>query len=275
VRRLLKLPLVAGRALLGRETPGVSFLIYHSVGGGTNLELDTPFAVFEKQARHLLARGSVVPYEDAVARLEQGSGVQRDLQVLTFDDGYESTARLAFPLLRDLGLALTVFVSTGLVDGDRTALASWPHRQRLPMMTWEDLGRMLESGLVTLGAHTHAHTDLDRLDASRTAEELDRSGDLFRRRLGIVPRHFAYPRARWGQAAEQAVRARYATAVVGGGRQAVPLGFDPWRIPRVPVRRSDGWRFFRAKVAGYLVDEERVYAALHAEAECIRERGRR
>jgi peptidoglycan/xylan/chitin deacetylase (PgdA/CDA1 family) len=129
-------------------------------------------------------------------------------------------------------------------------------------MSWDDLGRMRESGLVIVGAHTHSHWNLDVLDEAQVAEEIDRSQELFKRRLGFEPVHFAYPRALWGDAAEKVVRARYATAVLGGGRRAVPAGFDAHRIPRVPVRRSDGWLFFKARIAGHLAGEERVYEAL-------------
>lgn len=263
MRAFVKAPL-ALRDLLGAgPRAGVAFLIYHSVAGRTRLELDTPFAAFRRQMERLAVAGGVLAYEEAVAGLASGADLPRGRQVITFDDGYEDTARLAFPVVRDLGLPIAVFATTGLLERDADALRVWRHAARLPPLAWEDLGRMLESGLVTLGAHTHAHPDCDALPEAAVADEIERSAALFRRRLGCEPRHFAYPRARWAEAAEKVVRARYRTAVVGGGTLAVPRGFDPYRIPRVPVRRSDGLLFFGARVGGRLAAEERLYAALH------------
>ena len=49
---------------------------------------------------------------------------------------------------------------------------------------------------------------------------------------------------------------------LGGGQKATPAHFQPYRIPRLPIRRSDDWLFFRAKVQGWLASEEAVYAWL-------------
>jgi peptidoglycan/xylan/chitin deacetylase (PgdA/CDA1 family) len=262
MRTLVKAALAAWGVLSGGEPPGVAFLIYHSVAGTTRLELDIPFAVFRRQIEHLSRRGVVGRYEEAVAALARGDPGAAGRFVLSFDDGFEDTARLVFPLVRDLGLPITVFATTGLLERDPGTMRRWPHAQTLPPMTWDDLGRMRESGLVTIGAHTHSHRDIDDLDEGRVAGEIDRSQLLFVRRLGFAPIHFAYPRALWGARADRVVRERYATAVLGGGRRAAPQGFDAHRIPRVPVRRSDGRLFFKARLRGLLAGEEPVYAAL-------------
>ena len=44
--------------------------------------------------------------------------------------------------------------------------------------------------------------------------------------------------------------------------KATAPGFNPYRIPRVPIRRSDGWLFFRAKTRGWLAREEAMYGRL-------------
>jgi peptidoglycan/xylan/chitin deacetylase (PgdA/CDA1 family) len=240
VRKLIKAPLAAWGALFGGEPPGTAFLIYHSVAGTTSLELDTPFPLFRRQVEHLARGGGIIGYDAAVAALRAGSPGSAGRFVLTFDDGFEDTARLVFPLVRDLGAPITVFVATGLLEREPETMRGWPHGERLPPMSWDELGRMRESGLVTVGAHTHSHRNLDVLDEALVAAEIDRSRELFRKRLGFEPIHFAYPRALRGAAAESVVRARYASAVLGGGRRRRRRGFDA-QDPRVPVRGGDGW----------------------------------
>jgi peptidoglycan/xylan/chitin deacetylase (PgdA/CDA1 family) len=140
-------------------------------------------------------------------------------------------------------------------------MLSFPNLDVKPV-TWEMLGEMAESGLVTLGAHTHTHPVLTEVSLSQVEEELAKPIDLFQRRLGIRPTHFCYPRAVWRDDIEQLVARYYRSAAVGGGTRAKPVGFHRYRIPRLPIRRSDGWKFFRAKIDGRMANEEELYSRL-------------
>jgi len=213
----------------------------------------------------LAATGKVISYEQAVARLARGER-GGPAYVLTFDDGYEDFYTRVFPLLKAYALPAMLFVTTGFVE-ERVAypLLAAPGTQVAPV-TWDMLGEMAASGLVTLGAHTHTHPVLVGQPADRVEEEMAGPLSLFERRLGLRPRHFAYPRAEWDAAAREAAARYYETAAAGGGYRATAQGFDRYAIPRLPIRRSDGWLFFRAKLAGWLDGEERVYAGLRGAA---------
>ncbi len=178
-----------------------------------------------------------------------------------------------FPLLQEYALPALLFVTTGFVE-ERIAypMLSAPGAQT-PAVTWEMLGEMAASGLVTLGAHTHTHPVLVGLPPARVEEELAAPLEWFARRLGLRPRHFAYPRAEWDETARGLAARYYDTAAAGGGRRATANDFDRYAIPRVPIRRSDGQLFFRAKLAGWLAGEERVYAGLHRAAVRLPKRG--
>jgi peptidoglycan/xylan/chitin deacetylase (PgdA/CDA1 family) len=112
---------------------------------------------------------------------------------------------------------------------------------------------------VTIGAHTHTHIYLDNESEDKIIEELAIPQELFRQRLGLEVRHFSYPKALWNPTVEKLVAKYYASAVIGGGYKATPDGFNPYRIPRVPIRCSDGWFFFLAKKRGWLAGEEALY----------------
>jgi len=256
----LLLPLAL--ATRGRR-PGVTFLIYHRATGDLRTEIDLSPGVLARQLRHLAGRGLVVGLEDALELLRRAEPLGRGRVVLTFDDGYADFHTNVFPLLVQLALPATVYVTTGFVEGEHSPLSG-----RLPAgvrpLTWEMLRELHASGFVTVGAHSHAHRDYLGLAERAVEEDIDRSSELFERHLGFVPRHFAYPRARYDAVAEAVVRRRYDSAAMGGGARAVPAGFDPHRIPRVPIRRSDGMFFFRAKVRGLLGAEERLAALARA-----------
>ncbi len=155
-------------------------------------------------------------------------------------------------------------MTTGFVeDGIPYPMMSNPDAAVAPV-TWDMLGEMQQSGLVTLGAHTHTHPVLATLPPAQVEEELARPLELFERRLGLRPKHFAYPRAQATPALRTLVARHYSSAVIGGGMRATPENFDRYRIPRIPIRRSDGWQFFRAKLRGWLDDEEPMYERLRA-----------
>jgi hypothetical protein len=263
-RRTLKAALAPLGAATAERRPGITFLVYHKVGGGLPLELDLPQPVFARQLELILERGPVLAFDAAVRLLEAGAPLDGERFVLTFDDGFEDVYTQVFPLASRLGLPLmlyptTGFLETGIPDGYGTV-----PRDRVRPLTWEMIGRMVESGLLTLGAHTHRHPDLVGLPEARIVEELETCRDLIRQRVGVEVRHFAYPRALRDEAAERVVSRYFETAVVGGGAKALPERHRPYRIPRVPVRRSDGLAFFRARIAGRLALEERLYERLHA-----------
>ncbi len=67
-----------------------------------------------------------------------------DYFVITFDDGYESNLTLGLPILTELSVPATVFVITGGVGS--------PGR-----MSWEQIGELTASGLVTVYSHTDSH----------------------------------------------------------------------------------------------------------------------
>ncbi len=239
--------------------PGISFLIYHRVGNTSSLEMDLPLPLFRKQMEHLAETGCVIPYTDAVARLRSGAAVDRDLCVITFDDGFEDFYHTAFPLLRTLGLPAILFVTTGFVEERVPYPLHASFHEKASPVSWDMLAEMHASGIVAIGTHTHTHLELSGEPSETIRKELSLSHGLFMKRMGFIPRHFAYPKALWSEQAESIIREEYDSAVVGGGIKAFPTGFNPLRIPRVPIRRSDGWIFFLAKLKGYLTTEERFY----------------
>jgi peptidoglycan/xylan/chitin deacetylase (PgdA/CDA1 family) len=173
--------------------------------------------------------------------------------VLTFDDGTSDFADQAFPVLERLSLPVTLYLATDFVE------RAQPFSPGASPLSWPALADTLGSGLVTVGSHTHTHALLDRLDAARVADELDRSIGLIEAHLGVTPAHFAYPKALLGSpAARAAVRARFASAAIAGTRSNRYGRSDPYRLHRSPVQVGDGMRWFRRKAAGGMTLEDDV-----------------
>ena len=231
--------------------PGPRILIYHQIGVDLGREMEVPTDVFVRQLDWMESEGMIAPLPAAVT-LRSDPEANR-LFVLTFDDGYRDLYTTAFPILAERGLPFTLYLTTHpvetgdpLTDSDLAA-----------PLTWDMVNEMLESGLMTLGAHTHRHVDLRGHGPTRIAAELNRSNQLIEKRTGVHPRHFAYPWGYWSEDAEPLVRVRYDTATLGAG-PPITEDTDLHRLHRIPVQRSDGMTFFRRKLDTGLQLEEKV-----------------
>lgn len=261
LRKLIKLPVLFNNIFKKNGVPGFYFLIYHNVSGGLNFELDMPLSVFHPQLEFLAQSQRVMSYSEAWQALQAGTQPANDAFILTFDDGYREFYTHVFPLLCQYNLPAILFVPTGFVETGVSPLLKQPDADVHPV-TWDMLGEMAESGLVTIGAHTHTHPILVNESEDRVIEELVKPLKIFRSQLGLDVRHFAYPRALWDSRTEALVSKYYDSAVICDERKATVNSFHPYRIPRVPIRHSDGWWFFRAKIRGLLQGEEALYERL-------------
>ena len=261
-KKAVKLALL-GPATLQRETDhGLFVLIYHRVGAGQGQEMDEPLAMFRRQMEWLSQNASVVPLVEGLDRMAAGP-FERDHVAITFDDGYREVFTEAWPVLRDLTLPATLFLATGFLQGESPAPIregrDTPGAAARPL-GWDEVGEMAATGLVEVGSHTHTHRDLDRLSAAEAEDECERSNAVLLERAGVTPETFAYPRAVVGNA--DVVASRYRWAVGADGTKNVPGRFDAHRLSRTPVRASDGFFFFRRRLAGIAPLEDRLYDRL-------------
>jgi peptidoglycan/xylan/chitin deacetylase (PgdA/CDA1 family) len=263
--RTLKTAAALGDRLRAPE-PGVVVLIYHRVGErGDPSEIDLPADVFDRQMAWLAETGRVVTLDAALDLLTasdadsvSGPG-QATKVVVTFDDGTADLADVALPILARHGVPATVYVATRFIDEQ----LPWP-AGGVPL-SWAGAREMVDSGLVTIGSHTHGHRLLDRLSPSEAADELDRSRDLIEDRLGVAAHHFAYPKAvaPSDPAVEAEVRRRFRSAALGGNRPNRYGATDAHRLNRTAIQVSDGITFFRRKAAGGMALEDGVRRALN------------
>jgi peptidoglycan/xylan/chitin deacetylase (PgdA/CDA1 family) len=62
---------------------------------------------------------------DVAAALNAGDALPPDAVVVTFDDGYDDNYHVAYPILRELGVPATFFVSTGHIDSGKPYGYDW------------------------------------------------------------------------------------------------------------------------------------------------------
>jgi len=90
--------------------------------------------------------------------------------ILTFDDGWEASYRLAFPLLQAASVRAEFFVCTALLD-------------QPGYLRWGEVVEMSRAGM-SFQSHGHDHVDLARLTPRARYNQLMRSKSLLEDRLG-------------------------------------------------------------------------------------------
>ena len=80
---------------------------------------------FREQLTLIRRRFHPVTFRDLFAAMDGGPALPADAILITFDDGYDDNYRVAFPILRDLGMSAMFFVSTGHIDSGLPYSYDW------------------------------------------------------------------------------------------------------------------------------------------------------
>jgi peptidoglycan/xylan/chitin deacetylase (PgdA/CDA1 family) len=215
-------------------------LCYHGLGrtgradDPQNLLVDPQ--AFRKQVEGLMAAGfSIVTVADLAA-----AGSRPGLAAISFDDGMEDNHALALPILRDLAVPATVYVTTGLIGQPNPWLAG------ARMMTEDELRDLAAAGF-EIGAHTVTHPDMSQLSYDDCMREMRESRGVLEQLTGQRVRTFAYPFCLYGPAALAAARDSGFDAAVTCHNRG---GAGPHERARSMVTGKDGTIAFVLKVAG-------------------------
>jgi peptidoglycan/xylan/chitin deacetylase (PgdA/CDA1 family) len=189
-------------------------LCYHGVGP-TGIRLDpgylrVPPPVFRAEIELLLDAGFEFVTVREFADRCVGGAPPAGLAALSFDDGMEDNHGVVLPLLNELGLTATVYVTTGLIGKPNPWMAPSAGAR---MMNEAELRQLAAAGF-EIGAHSVTHADLSHLDYEACLREMTESRDTLESLIGAPVQTFAYPYCRYGAAALAAARASGFTAAV-------------------------------------------------------------
>lgn len=158
-------------------------------------------------------------------------GHDSDAVALTFDDGFRSVGACAAPILRELAVPATLFLTTERVGRDNL----WPGQPagapRFDMMDWATVSRLAREDW-SIEAHSLHHPDLRLLDDATLERELSLPSDQIEERVGRRPRILAYPYGYFDARVATHARRHFRFAVTTVFRPLRPHE-DAVRIPRL------------------------------------------
>lgn len=166
-----------------RPETAIPALLYHSICPAGQSPLDRWQVRADDFATDMesVARSGRVPIDARTYAIWLRAGDRRlaSAALVTFDDGFADFADLAFPVLRRLEIASTLFVTTGWL-GRRGMLSATAVRD-------------LAAAGVEVGAHSVNHRHLDLLADREAEHELAGSRRALEEITGRAVTSFAYP----------------------------------------------------------------------------------
>ena len=149
----------------------------------------------------------------------------------TFDDGYEDIYRVFREKFEPQKIPMAIFMVSGFIGQP----PYWDYAHSfMRHLNKEELMTMVNSDLVTIGAHTVNHPDLTILSAERKRREIVDSKKQLEDLLGREIKYFSYPFGRFDRESIEIVREAGFKAAFGG----VPTRADKnnlFTIPRKPL----------------------------------------
>lgn len=210
------------RALRRVSARRAVILGYHGISAslpGTDLwRLLVDPGRFRAQLELMLAAGFRFTTVAELARRAAGHAPPPGLAVVSFDDGMRNNHSTALPILRELGIPATVYVTAGLIAGQSPWIGPGGDGK---MLDRTEIVQLAEAGW-EIGAHTMTHPDLSTMGYQACRAEMEASRDVLRELTGSEIPTFAYPFGRYGPAAVRA-------AADIGFLAAVTTGSGSWK----------------------------------------------
>ena len=140
-------------------------LFWHGVANHPSKEVEgESFSVglFKKQIRYLKKHYEIISIDEYFKRYKKHSFTNREV-VITFDDGYKNNLLVAAPLLKEMGIPFTVFVSANNVELQKRFYVLMP---RLIIVG----GKMTEVSIPMLSYHRVCTNERERIQCANEIE---------------------------------------------------------------------------------------------------------
>ena len=224
------------------KTP--SFLMLHSVGESITDPCCPNNTIRPGELRRLICALRADGYSFAIFRDACASGGARTA-CLTFDDGWIDNYTVLFPILKELEVPATCFVTN---RGDPSFPRSrWSDEDPVPgnaaFLSADMIREMDSSGLVEIGGHTAGHWTLSKLPPGVAACEIADNKRWLEAAVGHEILSFAYPRGGESEETVSLVRGAGYEFAASMRKKMRPPAEDFFRVRRQIIPRGmETWK---------------------------------
>ena len=191
----------------------VTAVILHDIKGDVHDSITTPVMIFRNFVKFIYEQGfGLCSMKDY---LEKTVEDKKKWIVCTFDDGYESLADIAAPILSEYKFTATVFICTGLIGKTN----EWNNKDTIlrKHLTIEKIKKLIDYDW-EIASHGVTHRNLLKLSDSDIEYELKES-KIFLQQLVGYSNSYSYPYGCYNDYIKKCVAKhyRYAFSVTQGG----------------------------------------------------------
>ena len=238
--------------------PGtIPVLMYHSIGSREDAKERKNFVdrkSFSAQMFFLKIFGYRVISMEEFYRIQTRQQLPRGREVvLTFDDANQTFSQEAWPILRQYGFPVTLFVVSESMK-----------QQINDSLFPEDIQDYLKTGLLTLGSASKTHPDLTLVKDKQREEEIWGSKQDLESMMKSPIHYFSYP---YGELDADVLRmvkkVRYRLAFTTSYHKLKGLEENPYALTRLNITRSsDNPIVFWVKISGLFQTHKFYWAKL-------------
>lgn len=236
---------MAGSLVSLEMANSLPILTFHDIEDSSSV-ISFPPDVFRLAVRMLAGEGyRTISLPILIEYLSGNTPLPDRTLAITFDDGYESVYKEAFPTLQKYGMTAIVFI----VTGDQKEKEEFEHLPSLSgrkMLSWENILELQREG-IDFGSHTLTHPDLTCLSIDLIDRELRESKKLLEKKLEREVIAFAYPYGYHNRTIREIVKKYYALAFSGR------LGLAKLSSAPFALERIDMYYFRSAKMSQLLL----------------------
>lgn len=160
-------------------------LTYHNISNNRQDPFSTSFPFFKSEMQWLFGKG----YRGISLREFYINIKQKNVFILTFDDGYKDFFDCVMPFLNSLNFSATIFIVSELI-GD---ISLWRRKDlRSELLDWDEIDEMVKAGY-EIGSHGLYHSNLFNFVKRALKREIISSKKLIEEKIGIPVVSFSYP----------------------------------------------------------------------------------
>lgn len=139
----------AAKILFVETGEKIPILMYHHIDEDASNSMVVTPERFQADMEYLKENGytAILPSELALLR-EKKQKLPEKPVMITFDDGYQSNYKYAYPVLQQTGMKAAIALICGNITDEKKDDALF--------LNWDECKEMAQSGIVEIGCHTYA-----------------------------------------------------------------------------------------------------------------------
>ena len=187
----------------------------------TNIAMD----IFKKQMK-IITENNLSFYDPNEFNINFNKSKKEKKILITIDDAFSSFYKNAWPYIKKNKIPIILFVSTEQVG-------------KFGYMTWDQIKEIDSENFVFIGNHSHSHEYLVNFEFKNFKNDIDKSINIFKRKLGYNPIFFSYPFGEYTQKQKNYIKKKFKYAF-GQHSGVIDINKNKFELPRFPINEKYG-----------------------------------